>query len=141
MNSTYNNRRENLRALLEQWGGPLPVARKLGYSNASFVVQMCGPNPTREVTEKTARKIEISLALPPGWLDESPATRTTSQVPVDTALVARIVQVVAQTADDLGIRLTPEKLGDVVALVYTDAESKANAIRPEFIHQVLRLAK
>lgn len=141
MNSTYNNRRENLRALLEQWGGPLPVARKLGYSNASFVVQMCGPNPTREVTEKTARKIEISLGLPPGWLDESPATRTTAQVPVDTALVARIVQVVAQTADDLGIRLTPEKLGDVVALVYTDAESRANSIRPEFIHQVLRLAK
>lgn len=55
MNAAYNYGRENLRALVEQWGGPLPIARKLGYSNASFVVQMCGPNPTREVTEKTAR--------------------------------------------------------------------------------------
>lgn len=140
MNSTYNYRRENLRALLEQWGGPLPVARKLGYSNASFVVQMCSPNPTREITEKTARKIEIALGLPPNWLDEAPLAHAPAPVPIDSGLVAQIVTVVAQTADDLGIRVSPEKLGDVVALVYADAEAHSG-LRPEFVHQVLRLAR
>ena len=140
MNAAYNYRRENLRALVEQWGGPLPIARKLGYSNASFVVQMCGPNPTREVTEKTARKIESALGLPEGWLD-GPHASDPAPVPVDHGLVARIVQVVAQTADDEHMRLTPEKLGDVVALVYADTESHGGVIRPAFVNQVLRLAR
>lgn len=64
MQTTLDYRRENLRKLIEQWGGPLPLSKKLGYANASFLVQMAGPHPTREVSEKTARTIEMKLELP-----------------------------------------------------------------------------
>lgn len=40
MPNDYTNRRENLRKLIEQWGGSSTLATKLGYSNASFLVQM-----------------------------------------------------------------------------------------------------
>jgi hypothetical protein len=140
MADTFDNRRRNLRQLIEQWGGPKPLSDKLGYSNSSFMVQMAGPNPTREVTEKTARRIEQTLDLPPGWLDAQPREQT-GLAPVDMTLIATVIRVVAQSAEDDGIRLSPSKLGDLVAVVYQDAESHNNTIRPEFINQVLRLVK
>lgn len=137
MNSTYNKRRENLRAMVEQWGGPLPIARKMGYSNASFVVQMCGPNPTREVTEKTARKIETALGIPTGWLDEDPGSHQ-QPTSVDLQLVSSIVKAVGTAADEARIALSPAKFGDVVALVYADAQEH-KGIREEYITAILKL--
>ena len=140
MPSTYEIRRENLRRLIEQWGGPKPLADKLGYRNASFLVQMAGPNPNREVTEKTARRIEEALDLRVGWLDQPGAEQNGSTL-VDMTLVASVIRVVAQTAEDIGVRLSPAKLGDIVALVYADAESHQNSIRPEFVNSVLQLLR
>jgi len=60
-------RRANLRALIEQWGGLRALARKLGYLQAPFLSQMNSGN--RAITEKTARRIESTLKLPPGWMD------------------------------------------------------------------------
>ena len=74
MPTVYEYRRENLRRLIEQWHGPGALGAKLGYSNASFLVQMCGPNPTREISERTARKGERTLDLPVWWLDGEPST-------------------------------------------------------------------
>lgn len=62
-------RRENLRHLIKIRGGANALAKALGYANASFLSQMAGPNPMREVTEKTARQIEESLGIAPGVLD------------------------------------------------------------------------
>lgn len=140
MASTYENRRENLRKLVEQWGGPKPLAGKLGYRNASFLVQMAGPNPNREVTEKTARKIEEALDLRVGWLDQVPGEHSANSL-VDMTLVASVIRVVAQTAEDLGIELSPAKLGDIVVLVYSDAEAHQNNVRPEFVNSVLQLLR
>lgn len=141
MQSLFDNRRTNLRMLIDQWGGPLPISRKLGYRNASFIVQMAGPNPTREISERTARKIEEALGLAPGWLDAHPAGNNGDRVAVDMTLVSRAITAVAATADDFGIRLTPVKLGDIVALVYTDAEAHAGTIRHEFIKSIFNLIK
>lgn len=140
MENAYDNRRANLRQLVEQWGGPKPLSVKLGYSNASFVVQMAGPNPTREVTEKTARKIEQTLGLPPGWLDSPPGANH-GLASVDMSLIASVIRVVAQTAEDEGVHLSPIKLGDLVAVIYADAETHGNTIRPSFVQQVLKLIK
>lgn len=143
MANAFENRRASLRLLVEQWGGPLPLSKKLGYSNASFVSQMSGPHPTREVTEKTARKIEELLGLPVGWMDtehrEKPSV--VAPTPIDVSLVARIVRVVAQTAEDGGVALTPDKMGDVVALVYGDAERRGGDIDNAFLNRVLRLTQ
>ena len=137
--SVFDNRRTRLRALIEQWGGPKPLSLKLGYNNASFLVQMAGPNPTREITERTARKIEQALNLPANWLDQVEPTPQQPQ-PVDSALMSRIVNVIAQTAEDSGIRLKPAALGEMVALVYGDYE-RAGSIRPEFIHSLFQLLR
>lgn len=63
------NRRENLRALIQKHGGPKAFADLMGYRTASFVVQMTGPNPSRPVSEDTARAIEGKLGMPDGALD------------------------------------------------------------------------
>lgn len=138
--TVLDNRRENLRRLIEQWHGPGPLAAKLGYSNASFIVQMAGPNPTREVTEKTARKIELALNLPRLWLDEPPANNGTSPT-VDTKLLTEVVKVVGHTAADLGISLSHDKLADLVALVYEDTQEHRGVIRSDFINRVLSLLR
>lgn len=137
---TFSNRRANLRDLIEQWHGPLTLAKKIGYSNASFLVQMAGPNPTREVTEKTARKVEQVLGLPAGWMDEPPGRENTPNK-VNISLVTTVIRAVMQTADDEGIRLSPVKLGDMVALVYADAESHGGSVRSDYIQSIIKLMK
>jgi hypothetical protein len=138
MATAFDNRRENLRRLIEQWNGPAALAAKLGYKTASFMVQMAGPNPTREVTEKTARKIEDDLGLPAGWLDGKPDTRPSPGV--DTNQVAEIIRLVGHTAEEMGVKLPNTKLADVVALVYSDAQTN-KTLRVEYLQQLLRLLK
>lgn len=57
-------RRINLRKMMESEGA-LKLAGRLGYRQSSFLSQMAGPNPTREITEKTARAYEKQLGLEP----------------------------------------------------------------------------
>lgn len=68
---TNEIRRKQLQKLIAQQGSSRKLSQLLGYSNASFLTQMAGPSPTRDVTEKTARKIEQTLGLPEKWLDSS----------------------------------------------------------------------
>lgn len=69
--ATVNDfRRENLKRYATSQGGAGVIARKLGYANASFIVQMIGPNPSRQISEKTARKFEEALNLAHGHLDQ-----------------------------------------------------------------------
>ena len=64
-------RRINIRNLvnLQERGQMNYMARKLGYSNSSFLSQMLGVNPSREVSENTARRIEFAYGLPTFSLD------------------------------------------------------------------------
>lgn len=137
MTTEYNNRRENLRRLIEQWDGPSNLAAKLGYSNASFLVQMAGPHPIRDVSERTARKIESKLDLPRGYLDKKP---TGGKPEVSTELVSTVVRYVGQACQDAGVRLTPEKFADVVAVLYQDAVENGK-LREAFAKQIIQLSK
>lgn len=136
MRDVYEIRRNNLRLLLEQWGGPKPLSMKLSYRKASFLVQMAGPHPTREVTEKTARRIEKVLELPIDWMDKE--VQTNGQPAVNNTFVHNVIRVVAQEAEDRGIKLSPVKLSDIVLLVLEDSGS-SGTIRPEYIKQLLQL--
>jgi hypothetical protein len=70
MQHVYETRRENLRLLIgSRADGVKQLAQELGYSGQSFLSQMAGPNPVRNVSETTARAIEQKLGLPAGWLD------------------------------------------------------------------------
>lgn len=61
-------RRVRLQALVAEHGAEY-LASKMGWKGTTFISQMCGPNPTRPITEHTARRIEFELKLPHLSLD------------------------------------------------------------------------
>lgn len=119
MFSVYETRRVNLRALMNQWGGPTSLSRKLGHANGSYIAQIAGPNPSREISEKVAREIESKLGLPVGWMDqEHPGG---GQQLNDQALT-EVVKVVATVLRDAGLRPDPDTYGTLVQLAYDRAK-------------------
>ncbi len=68
MAALYTARLCNVRALAAKEGGPVALADKLGWDQA-WMSQLIGKNPSRNITERTARKIEVCMALPIGSLD------------------------------------------------------------------------
>lgn len=64
----FRMRRENLRAIAKHYGSLAALARALGVS-AQYVNQLIGPNPIRSIGETTARDLEVTLRLQPGYLD------------------------------------------------------------------------
>lgn len=63
-------RKRNLLALAGQYGGNTKLGRALGYSNGAYLTQLIGKRPRRSISETTARRVEMKLRLPPGWLDD-----------------------------------------------------------------------
>lgn len=134
MKSVYEIRRENLRQLMRQWGGPTSMAKKLGHSNGSYLAQLAGPHPSREVSEKVAREIEGKLGLPSGWLDdEHGETR-----PLDDAALGACVRAVSAAFRDVGHRPTPDQMADCAALAYEHAKLLGR-VDEAFINKIVRL--
>lgn len=132
----YNTRRDNLRRLLGEWGGPTSLAKKLGHSNGSYLAQLIGPNPSRMISEKVAREIEGKLQLPTGWLDQEQ-----SGLPrVDDEALADCVRAVAAALDDLRKRPQPSTFADLVQLVY-EHRKLTGRLDEAFIQRVTRLLK
>lgn len=123
-----DHRLTNLRRLIAEHGGPAELARELGYSNASFLVQMAGPNPIRAVTEKTARAFERKLGLPEGWLDASAPVAAPVEVNVD------VIKLVGQVLQDEKITLPPLRYTDLVIFALTEKLST-----PEQVKRVVKL--
>jgi hypothetical protein len=148
MSKRSDNRRENLRRLIKEYDGPKELAEKLGYANASFLVQMTGPNPTREVTEKTARKFEAKLGIEEGSLDW-PANQRPVLKPVpgkapaaqDTSLAVDIVRLVGQVCEEQGVTLPAVKFADVVALALADAAETGRQPTAEHLRRLVALLK
>lgn len=139
-------RRRNIRALIEeQRGGLSRLSKAMGYKNPSFLSQMLGPEPTREVTEKTARKVELVLGLEVGSLDRPggpPAAGSAPEAaePGTVSLVADVIRVVGSACEEAGINPGPMKFADLVALALTDSMERGQA-RPEHVRQLVRLLK
>jgi hypothetical protein len=115
MKSVYEQRRDNLRKLQVEWGGPTSLAKKLGHSNGSYLAQLIGPHPSREISEKVAREIETKLALPSNWLD---AEHGASPRQVDDNTLALCVGAVAAAVRDAGAKVAPQAYGTLVTLAY-----------------------
>lgn len=115
MKSVYDQRRENLRNLIGQWGGPTSLAKKLGHANGSYIAQLAGPRPSREVSEKVAREIEATLNLPVGWMDQS---HPAGGQQLNDETLTECVKAVATVLRDAGLRPDPEAYGTLVQLVY-----------------------
>ncbi len=136
MKSVYDQRRENLRALIRTWGGPTSLAKKLGHSNGSYIAQLAGPNPSRDVSEKVAREMETALGLPLGWLD----TEHGEARAVDDEALSTCVRAVAAALRDAGHRATPDQLADLTALAYEHVKL-VGRVDEAFIKKLVRLTK
>ena len=137
-----NIRRDNVRKLMTERGGPLVLAKRLGYRNSSFLIQLAGPNPTREISERTARAIEQALDLPNLWLDEAHATPATRQAEeVNTDVVSSAIRICAEVCEEFGIALKPVKFADLVVLAYSDAASNGANVRTEYVRKLVQLMK
>ena len=134
MKSVYETRRQNLRALMGEWGGPTSLAKKLGHSNGSYLAQLIGPNPSRDISEKVAREIESKLNLPSNWLDgEHGSARQ-----VDNDLLVACVRAVSAAAASKN--LTPDTMAEIVGMVYEQAKLTGR-IDETFINRLLRIVK
>lgn len=154
-------RRDNLRTLCEVNGSAAALSKKLGYRSASFMSQMIGPNPTREVTEKSAREFEARLALPAGsmdiegWDGRSPAaqqvppagsTSPATPPPADGAapnygVVADVIRVIGAVSASEGVSVPPVKFPDLVALGFADSMEHGGVPRENYIKQLVQLLK
>lgn len=113
-------RRSNLRKIIPQWGGVVALAIKLGHSGGAFITQMAGPNPTREISEKQARKIESRLDLSRGWLDMNhDGDESKLAIGLDERRLEICIAEVMKACEKSGVVLKPEKISKIIYMVYT----------------------
>lgn len=137
MKSVYDTRRENLRGLMHQWGGPTSLAKKLAHANGSYVAQLAGPNPSREVSEKVARDMEAKLGLPIGWLDQEHAGNGRQ---LDDETLAACVRAVAAEIRDANLKPDPDAYANLVGLAYEHTKL-VGRVDETFIQRIVRLIK
>lgn len=137
MKSVYDLRRNNLRGLMSQWGGPTSLAKKLGHANGSYLAQLAGPSPSREISEKVAREMEGKLGLPIGWFDQGHAGNGRQ---VDDETLAACVRAVAAEIRDAGLNPDPEVYANLVGLAYEHARLTGKVDEP-FIKRIVGLTK
>lgn len=147
--STSDYRRENLRRLIAACGGPSAVADRLGYSNASYVVQMTGPNPTRPVSERTARTVEEVFLLPALSLDEPVFVEFSSaEKPLDPPTPSmnaehfvQIINAVVRVCDEEGANISHRKFADILSLVVLDVGRRKGGVDESMMKTLVRLAQ
>lgn len=144
-------RRVNIRTLVEKRGMLSKLSKALGYKNPSFLSQMVGPNPTREVTEKFARRVEEAAGLEPGALDRprdgvpaqapAPAAQTPVTAPRTDTLVVDVIRMVGKVCEAEGVAPSPMRFADLVALAYLDSVEHGGQARESHIKAVARLLR
>jgi len=137
MTSIYELRRQNLRALIGQWGGPTSLSKKLGHANGSYIAQLAGPRPSREVSEKLAREIEVKLGLPAAWMDHGHAAGGQA---LNDETLTECVKAVATCLRDVGLRPEPEAYATLVQLAYDRAKLTGTIDEP-YIHKLISLLR
>lgn len=137
MKSVFDVRRANLRKLMEQWGGPTSLSVKLGHANGSYMAQLAGPHPSRDVSEKVAREIERKLGLSPMWMDQQ---HKGAPGQPDTNLLIEVVALVQDLLHGSSVKLSKEKFTEVVNLVYEQA-AETNANPQAYARRIINLLK
>lgn len=137
MTTVFDIRRTNLRKLMETWGGPTSLAAKLGHSNGSYLAQLVGPHPTREVSEKVAREIERKLDLSANWLDH-PHRGALKQPNTDDLI--DVIALVQDVLDGEGVKLARPKFTELVNLVYEQSNTDGS-VNTAHLRRIVKLLK
>lgn len=141
-------RRDNLRRFLQKNGGPTEAASRLGHANGSYLSQLTGPNPSREISEKVARKIESKLGLVAGYLDQK--NQNVDSCPSDegrkcvsglTIALSTLVEVLDEVLRKQGRteNISSDKFGHLCAFLY-EQNSKGNPISGTLIRSLVNIA-
>lgn len=137
MATIFELRRDSLRRLMRQWGGPTSLAKKLGHSNGSYIAQLAGPHPTRDVSEKTAREIELKLGLPDNWMDK-PHKGEPGQP--ETSLLIDVVAAAKDAIDSAGLKTSKTTFADLVDLVY-EHSAEGCTVDLAYLRRLVKLLK
>lgn len=136
-------RRENLRNLMAKHTA-VSLASMLGYRQSSFLSQMAGPNPTREVSEKTVRGFEKTLGLVVGAMD-IPIDELVEKPPISSEklieLLINATRVVGRVCEAEAVNVSIGKLADIVILTFEDAIEHGGVLREDRIKQMVGLLK
>lgn len=132
-------RRQQLRRLVSEHEGMNSLARKLGLAKGAYISQLLTNPPTRDISEKTARKWEKMLRLSDGWLDGVGAAPVNGSA-LNSELLAQVLAAVTDALKDAKVTLAPKQLAELVTMQYADALS-AGRLDTSRIHLVVGLLK
>lgn len=88
------NRLWNFRQIIRNVDGTNEAARLMGKKN-SYITQIAGPNPKRNIGDRMATMIETAFGLPPGSLDTPPPKQSGNE----DAYLSKICATLANAPD------------------------------------------
>jgi len=94
-NEIQENRLWNFRQIIHSVGGTNEAARIMGKKN-SYITQIAGPNPSRNIGGRMMAMIESAFGLTPGSLDNAPPP----QSKIKDKHLAQICATLANASDD-----------------------------------------
>lgn len=103
-------RRENLRSLATELGGPTELANKANKSEGQ-ISHLIGKNAFKPVGEKLAREFESLCGKPLGWMDKVHG--------VNEKLLKEVMKQVDTILKEKKKKLDDDKRGELVSLCYT----------------------
>lgn len=142
----------NLRNLVQAAGGMAALARRLNFANGSYLRQICGDNPIRPFTEKSARSMEVKLSLAPGWFDVRNSI-STSAATLDGSKLGSShwgesakwsISVLKSCADllcELKLTLSQDKFSEFVELALMSAADNSGEFNAAYMRRVAKLLK
>jgi hypothetical protein len=125
-------RRDNLKALAQKYGGASSLAKKVGMTK-SWLSQLIGKNPDREVGDQAARNIEKTLGLSEGWLDT-----THSGGGINQEILMEAVLLVHEVLAEEKVDVSPQKIARLVAAIYSRLE--AGSVSRMTVRELVALA-
>lgn len=102
-------RRENLRSIAKDLGGPAKLAEKTGKSEGQ-ISHLIGVNAHKPVGEKLAREFEKACQKPDGWLDRVHN--------VNDTMLREVSKAVDEIAKSEKLKLTSERRDELISLCY-----------------------
>lgn len=137
LGDTNKRRVQNLRTLAARYEKQADLATAIGWTD-SYLSQLIGPNPSRAVSERTARMIERKIGLPDRVLGEEPRTPAAGSGEMLDAVMLAI-----DTALRAGnVKLPEQKYRALVTHVYKAALRRGDAhVDREELESLLRLTQ
>lgn len=116
---TYEARRAWLLREIQIYDGPANLAKKLRLTSPSYLSQLAARG--RTISERTARRWEVLLGLPTGYIDKELADESLAIDRITGSLNNRIIEVMLGMLKEEGIDLGIRQWADIVEKMHEHA--------------------